>query len=266
MNDRPPRRIYKYRSISNEIGKKTCEDIVLHNRLWWQSPSMFNDIFDCAPHLTLSSCKTKRRRMIDRAVNENVPDADRNTRRYHRKLALSRPHADAERFMQEDFTTVMSQSAVSCFSLDPASLLMWSHYADSHKGVCFIFEESLSVTNIFFAFDVEYTELRPSIELNEFLVSDGFTKTVLTKGASWSYEREVRMFEFRKPAGPRSFPQHCLKGIVLGARSSAEDRDWIEGLIMKRRTAFERWVAKASGLHFRLELLPLEDRLTAKVK
>lgn len=39
--------------------------------------------------------------------------------------------------MKEDYE---EKIGVCCFSLDPKSILMWSHYSDNHKGVCLKFD------------------------------------------------------------------------------------------------------------------------------
>lgn len=38
---------------------------------------------------------------------------------------------------------MFSKVYISSFSNDPASPLMWSHYADSHKGLCIAFSTSI---------------------------------------------------------------------------------------------------------------------------
>ncbi len=85
------------------------------------------------------------------------------------------------------------RSGVLCFSKGWRNPLMWSHYADRHKGVALEFElhDDLPETMVYesnrFPFDV------PSI-----LASGGFSeeharRIYATKSAHWKYERELRV-------------------------------------------------------------------------
>ena len=99
-----------------------------------------------------------------------------------------------------------SKARISCFSCKNDSILMWSHYADSHQGVCFEFEENRN-----FFQKVHYSKKRVNISLSDAISrvlafdfvnekisykDKKFSKTMLkplyTKSKEWSYEREVR--------------------------------------------------------------------------
>lgn len=86
-----------------------------------------------------------------------------------------------------------NRSGVLCFSKGWRNPLMWSHYADRHKGVVLEFElhDDLPETIVYesqrFAFDVPWI-----------LASGGFTeeharRIYSTKAAHWQYERELRV-------------------------------------------------------------------------
>lgn len=96
----------------------------------------------------------------------------------------------------------------SCFSKTNGSILMWSHYADCHKGVCLEYERPISSDFV----DIVYKEERPKLKFAN-LVSFISAKAIIgesydhiedekaakialepfiTKAAQWSYEEEVR--------------------------------------------------------------------------
>jgi hypothetical protein len=127
----------------------------------------------------------------------------------------------------------MRQSAITCFAEAGDVALMWAHYANSHSGVCFVFQERLE-PNRFLAYDVFYSPERPKVDLANLRDIETFKKTILVKDESWSYEREHRMFDYRSGAGVRPFPPECLLGVILGARMSGDDEAYILDLVARR--------------------------------
>ena len=128
-----------------------------------------------------------------------------------------------------------SKVGVLCLSESPDSLLMWAHYADSHRG--FVIE--LDSESEFFQAQksaddelrhlrkVQYKMDRPSMALVDIKDFAPF----LTKGAEWEYEREWRMTSTLDAAtrvigvGAEAvhlfkFPESAVKSLILGARIS----------------------------------------------
>ena len=123
---------------------------------------------------------------------------------------------------------------LTCFSKRNSCILMWSHYADSHKGYCLGFdisilkktfknEENLYIPQIM---DVEYNtnyykyekELEMTRSKNH-CIAFGSLKSLTRKSKCWGYEHEVRFIdkvvnENRK----REYPSECLKEVILGLK------------------------------------------------
>jgi hypothetical protein len=104
--------------------------------------------------------------------------------------------------MQRGFTERLpSMLGVLCLSRNGNEALMWSHYADSHKGVVIEFDDSHSAFNrrrspgdeFGCLRSVVYSKDRP--ELNMQAVDDDtvFQVFALTKAEQWRYEEEVRL-------------------------------------------------------------------------
>jgi len=87
-------------------------------------------------------------------------------------------------------------------SKNDKNLLMWSHYAEQHKGLVLMIDtkeppfcceginESTYIGN---AFDIEYDNNRPSLEMKTFVIKNP-PCSLLRKSNHWSYEAEVRIF------------------------------------------------------------------------
>lgn len=88
------------------------------------------------------------------------------------------------------------QTKVTCFSKSYSSMYFWSHYANSHKGICL--EYSFRTTEDFFAKpeEVQYSPL----DSNGFFIKKFYSKRdwkdnflAITKSVDWEQEKEVRI-------------------------------------------------------------------------
>lgn len=80
-----------------------------------------------------------------------------------------------------------------CFSRDWRSPLMWSHYADRHRGACLSFEVNDKICQ-----PIHYSRKRPraiqrSIESGRDPVPEEIIGWLNTKFSDWNYEREIRL-------------------------------------------------------------------------
>ncbi len=114
----------------------------------------------------------------------------------------------------------------------PDDILMWSHYADGHKGMVLEFDDSHSWFNgmhpanpLFTrSLKVQYGRERPALVLDKF---DQVT-IFLAKSDRWKYEREVRVIrpleeadEVRDGENIHLFqiPPACITAVVCGCRA-----------------------------------------------
>lgn len=79
-----------------------------------------------------------------------------------------------------------------CFSKSWSNPVLWSHYADKHRGLCLGFDIPDD-----WALDVNYTGARLQAELEQLLPSERGKsfghKLLSTKFSHWRYEKEVRI-------------------------------------------------------------------------
>src|SRR5205085_3407282 len=83
-------------------------------------------------------------------------------------------------------TSIQDRYRVFCLTTKPTNILMWSHYADNHHGICLQFSCRNSV--FLNALKVEYSEAYPLLDLTE----DDDLLPLLAKAVAWSYEDEYR--------------------------------------------------------------------------
>lgn len=107
------------------------------------------------------------------------------------------------------------------FSKSWDSPLMWSHYADRHRGVCLEFDGT-SGSKPFF--DVQYSKKRIfkgiTIEgFSEFVSKDNMVELLGTKAKGWEYEQEVRYMHRLKDRAIDFGPKLKLSKVYLGPRT-----------------------------------------------
>lgn len=104
------------------------------------------------------------------------------------------------------------EALICCFSKRSDSILMWSHYADDHKGVCIEFERpKKDFIDVRYSkkrnlFDLEYITRKYLGHLlsNEMIDKENknliksMIKPFMTKSKDWAYEKEVRSILSKK--------------------------------------------------------------------
>jgi Protein of unknown function (DUF2971) len=145
-----------------------------------------------------------------------------------------------------DFRETM---AILCFSRNWDNLLLWSHYGDSHKGICLGFDISDGEPGANYDTDVRYQPNLLQIRCWEDLpdVADRLRRT---KHESWSYEQEVRMFAgLTGPPDAKGLnwiefgPDLVLKEVIIGAQCSPSDSKAIEEAAKPYDEAVKYWWA-----------------------
>jgi hypothetical protein len=249
-------RLYKYRSLSGEFGRDAIEKAIVQNQLYWQSPEAFNDPFDCLPVLYFGENEKQRRQFFARAATA-VYGGPRRERRQRQREMSATPHRQMERTLMEKWPVWLGESSVACFSEVSDHPLMWGHYADSHKGVCLIFDEILNEEIQWFGFPVEYKEARPRVNLTKFNDPEIMMSALFHKSIHWAYEREHRMMQWHQPPGYRDFPPKALAGVVLGAKIGEDDEAFVKNLLLQR-PQLEVYQASIDEVEFKLNIALIE--------
>lgn len=259
--------LYKYLATSRL-------DVLRKRVVRFTQPGDFNDPFEFRPRIEGAATDEFVRRYVDenfeRLVDEELSKygemANLLPKELMRKLLLERKEVlpALYRLLEPDAMTATSQSldrvfnqsvGIFCLSELSDSLLMWSHYADNHRGLVVgfdsehaFFSKRRSEEDEFgFLRQVEYSRERPKVILADTSSSVWFQ----TKSADWSYEREWRIVRVLSQAEHRievapfpvclfEFPADCVLEIILGMRSTAELSKEVDDLALSfpRATLF----------------------------
>lgn len=109
-----------------------------------------------------------------------------------------------------------------CLSKNPDNYLMWSHYADGHRGIAFGVRIDTSKYSIK---EIEYFNGLTHIDCYNEMTS----KQILCRKLSfWEYENEVRVFNDNQN---NNFIDVKIEEIILGIKTSKEDERLIKKLV-----------------------------------
>ena len=170
----------------------------------------------------------------------------------HKKSSLPYPQPGKDAFIdalvswvETNFKMILDQHLhaiknmynVCCFSSELDEDLMWSHYADSHRGYCIQYDfKSLGLLDdrVQLLFPVIYQD-SPSVEIEDLDAVDGsLVMYALTlKNTKWSYEKEWRSF-YMHTEKPHSENMPKPKAVYLGAKVKEEDKKIMLGICSEK--------------------------------
>ncbi len=199
--------IYKYMPI-NEFSIRS----LINNELFFNHPDNFNDPFDC-------TCKFYRGEEKDAIFIRGYIDG------YDKCL-------DNE---ESTFSKGFKNSVgISCFTEKENDFLMWSHYANGHRGICLKFDWKRD-PSFFQGFKVNYSNEIPTVGhfMNKEFDSEAARATILTKLEPWAYEAEIRAIITDPKSDDRlkKFAPNSLVEIIFGEKISNDDKTLIKNII-----------------------------------
>lgn len=200
--------IYKYSRFNDGIDK-----ILINQSLKFSNPTTYNDPFDCNEKLLNIAYSDK---LVDQTIAKIGLGLSRQQRR-ELKREWSNP-ANFHKIMRE----VRQEYKLACFSETNDEVLMWSHYAESHSGICIGFNFPYHYESKFILCSVKY--------LNEILPIDAQTDKLriilywlTTKSIAWSFEKEIRAITKAQIVGDHEFVNYdpkYIKEIIFGCKVS----------------------------------------------
>lgn len=216
--------LYKYK----EVNKNTLS-ILRNCEIYFASPSQLNDPYDC--------------RIGIKESLESAYDSSAVIRHYV-------DNGSSLLNLWENMDGDIENSGILSLSEQPANTIMWTHYANEHKGICLGFffphkwicdPEQLMIGGSI----VHYHENNPFISLIHNCYKDNYENGspppwedvwpqmmingLVTKTEDWAIEQEYRVI--RKEPGLVPFSPESLKEVIFGLHTSEEDRQSIEDIL-----------------------------------
>ncbi|PMN66099.1 DUF2971 domain-containing protein [Enterovibrio norvegicus] len=253
--------LYKYLPLDS----LSVKSILIDHEVYFASVGGMNDPFEGLPrykmptrkeiekHLLRRGAKRKNLKKIMPKAFEDLLYNKNNWRKLNAKAADS--------------------AGIFCVTPHKDNLLMWSHYANSHDGICI----GLDIKRPFDAefgigYEVEYQNSYPEIcllqrDLQMASVSSGVellterekdelaTLQFFTKSKEWEYENEVRFLRPKLAGGVglMSFNKNQVVEVIIGCRVNQDDRNFIHKLVRENCPHASVFQANVGEAEYKLE-------------
>lgn len=254
------RKLYRYRSMESQ----ELEGIFTERQVCLRKTTDFNDPFDCNPKLIIHMSRLKRELYLRTEAKRRFPLADSKTLKRHIINAKINLTSDAEAFAKKSYEEFLDNTGFYCLSEINDDILMWSHYADGHRGVCLEFDainDAVYANRMLFgqAIKVIYSKRRPVFNIFNIGEPVEFIKAFLTKSDHWKYEKEWRVIKIPDEGGPglKSFDPRSLTGVIFGYLMSPENRQRIMEWINRYPIRLSLYQAKINEVEFKVDIEPI---------
>lgn len=210
--------LYRYKYLPFTEGSLK---MITLGTLKYTCPLEFNDPFDCMPAYDpagIDNLHLSRPDLIQKVAEHHEISIDEA-----RRVGIQNAHKAVD--SGEFSGGLVSGLGVVSLSRDPTNILMWSHYAEHHKG--FVVELRISMDapvdllEGIMPLPVVYQVERPVVDwAAEFDVAQYF----LTKSPDWKYEQEERILTTWDGPGIHPYSRkHFLWSVIAGSRMSLEN-------------------------------------------
>lgn len=206
--------IYKYFSI-NENTIRT----LINNELYFSSPHDYNDPFECLFNIDIPK-GSKAASMAKYEFKDNI-DSNQNDILEEIEKSLN--------------DGILSKIGIACFSESNDDILMWSHYANYHKGICLEFDWKPFV-DFFQGKKVKYNPELPTVIYSDNDPTEEIIKAMFSKLDHWDYEDEVRSvinFNDQKQKRLQRFNPKALTRVIFGQKTTWENQLLIQKIVSR---------------------------------
>lgn len=191
------RKLYRYRpAIYDTAGRNIDLETIERNQIWFSVPQKFNDPFDCSFAVdvqNLSGSFLSQHPFLNegRARLKQLPLVQKSKTLKKMQAAVCKAIEESEELANLEKTA--QGLSVACLCEHKDSILMWGHYANSHRGICVEYDLAmLRKEKLFFA-PVIYSDIFPPMNfISNEQINRSVWGRVLTKANEWSYEAEWR--------------------------------------------------------------------------
>jgi hypothetical protein len=218
-----PKCLYKYEKLNVQTLRN-----LKNAKIYFNTPASFNDPFDCSV-LETSILLTDsdiveifKRYLLDNSIRV---DFEISSKKNVPQKNIDQIYMAFEKKLRDKQDELLNKRGCTCFSEVNDNILMWSHYADGHKGICLEFDTSSSLFGK--AKKVDYFPNLPSINPIKLLfgsdneIVEEIKKTLFTKYKCWDYEKEWRLYH-KEPNKEYGYGT-ALKSVYFGLAVNSAD-------------------------------------------
>lgn len=207
-----PNLLYKYYNIAG------INRLLESKSIYFSNCKEFNDPFESAVNIISEHSPEKHFKSLV-SVGMDIELARELTRQ------ISKGLINGKSVLKEATEEALASFGYFCMTTKPDNLLMWAHYADSHRGVCVKFDILKDLDTFTVPIPVEYDE-----HYIDFDTIDGDLLSVIRrKSPEWKYENEYRIVKAGYH-GCKEIASESIMEIIFGCRTPKEDINTIKEL------------------------------------
>jgi hypothetical protein len=255
-------RLYHYERFNPEY----LRDTLVNQRIHCSDPAALNDPWDCRPWFDeeVLDDPSAVDALFDFFFASNptaeVSEAEKRASRAHAHRDRHYSRQILNRFSEDFLKVIPNRWRIYCLTPFPDSTLMWSHYADNHRGICLEF--ALGHPLLGSAQKVEYLSSYPKWSPQS-LFDGSSQRVLLTKSDDWDYEQEYRIIGLRPRPEMREhplfldgdylrLPDCALRAVIIGCEA---EFDKVSDVMRRNAPDLEIRRAVRSPLKYRLEIV-----------
>ncbi|EKA88707.1 MULTISPECIES: DUF2971 domain-containing protein [Bacteroides] len=237
-----PQYIYKY------IDENTIKKVIESNALMFNVTSNFNDPYDGK---ALIRYKFPYDYIVSFFNLSSLPKQERDIAVRKKELDIG----EMQKLSKEIYSVPDNNLAISCFSEAGDIPLMWSKYANEHRGVCLKFDIMKDLDFFSILAKVQYKDELTCYCFSEF--EKYSFKQYTTKTKEWDYEREIRILKTYTQPGLMKFRKESLVEVSFGCRCSKENVESIKELLKQYNFENVEFRLASMANDFKLDFIPV---------
>jgi hypothetical protein len=251
-----PKRLYRYRSLDG-VGLLRTERTLVHNEIYLTSPAHLNDPFDCVVGLDFAAPNDDWHNFLIGLSRRKQPHLSaKDHAEWVSEVIRTGKHKEKEihSLIRNGLQSEINSTGLLCLTERNDCILMWSHYANSHTGICLEFANDNLDPLIAQSQRVNYM---PFYKKAHAIYDDSNAQVnliLLSKARCWAYEAEWRKIDHEEGYGLKQFSPETLTGVILGCKITVPHEKSILKWVSERYSPMRVYKAKQSPDGFRIEI------------
>ena len=259
--DEVPQTLFRYYGVSGKRFEYLRQAIV-KTEIYFSEINRFNDPFDCRFQLQF---KERSGFLPKKFWRNEAPRRTGSKAGYERairgQIAKTRTAAGRHELFETFYETVVQSMGVLCLSTVETSVLMWSYYAEGHRGVVLRFDTSdrmLQQMAEFLPMPVRYAKVFPVLDYYATDLIERCRTVFGTKSIEWKHEKEWRLIS-KQGSGSYPLDPRFITGLIFGMNIDPDHERQIREFVKERPAPIPLFRVQNKSGTFELEVMPVEE-------
>ncbi|MHB1494378.1 MAG: DUF2971 domain-containing protein [Acidithiobacillus sp.] len=229
LTEAAPDKLYRYLPLGEDKHLERFRCLISSYSLRASTPKDFNDPFDCL--LPALDTNNVDHYFLKQRFEVRAEYGGECSTEAEQQICDGNVTYENITHLKNSIQERIHRARIICFSERNDNILLWSHYANSHRGVCLEFDIGTwkARNSMLPLFPVIYkpNNERPEVKLTmkSFQTTAFAENAIFSKGLCWAYEQEWRLVV--DPWGRRDsidFLPSYLTGVFFGVNASTKDK------------------------------------------